>query len=181
MRLSNFIPAPALLIAALLGCAPASHAHPRRVVVVRPYTHVVVNRGHYWYHDGYYYRRHGSRYLLTAAPRGAVVTVVPAGAIRLRFGAVHYRYFGGVYYQSTPRGYVVVERPATIYLEREVETTAPDTVFVEPTYRIVNVRNTNGSEIPVRLEQEGAKWKGPKGELYDDFPSDDQLRQAYGF
>ena len=36
---------------------------------------------------------------------------VPKAAIRLRFGAIRYRYRRGVYYEGVPGGYRVVERP----------------------------------------------------------------------
>ena len=166
------------LAVALAGMAPGP-AHADRYKAGHRYTRVVVGPGHYWYRDGVYYRHHHGRYLYVPPPRGAVIAVVPAAAIHLRFGGAQYRYFGGVYYHHTPRGFVVVERPATVYLDRVPD--APDTVFVEPTTRLVNVRNTNGSETPVRLEQVGEKWQGPKGEYYDAFPTDDQLRSAYGF
>jgi hypothetical protein len=168
-----------LALAALLACLPASPAHADRHHVGHRYTKVVVGPGHYWYRNGVYYKRHHGRYLYVAPPRGALIATVPSAAVRLRFGGTRYRYFGGAYYHHTPRGFVVVERPATVYLDRVA--TAPDTVFVEPVYRLVNVRNTNGSTTPVRLEQAGEKWQGPKGEFYDAFPTDDQLRSAYGF
>lgn len=177
--LKAILSSPSLALVALLAVLTAGPTHADRHGGGHRYTKVVVGHGHYWYRDGVYYRHHHGRYLYVAPPRGALITVVPASAVRLRFGTVRYRYFGGAYYRHTPRGYVLVERPATVYLDRVPD--APDTVFVEPVYRQVNVRNTNGSETPVRLEQAGEKWLGPKGEFYDAFPTDDQLRAAYGF
>jgi len=168
-----------LALAALLALIPARPAHADRHHVGHRYAKVVVGPGHYWVRDGVYYRRHHGHYLYVAPPRGAAITVVPAGAMRLRFGTARYRYYGGTYYRHTPAGFIVVERPATVYLDRVPD--APDTVFVEPAGRQVDVRNTNGSVTPVRLEQVGEKWQGPKGEYYDAFPTEDQLRSAYGF
>jgi hypothetical protein len=52
---------------------------------------------------------------------------------------------------------------------------------VEPNTKTVMVLNSNGSKTPVQLEEIDGKWKGPKGEYYDEFPTDEQLRMAYGF
>jgi hypothetical protein len=46
---------------------------------------------------------------------------------------------------------------------------------------VVNVTNTDGSTTPVRLVQQGDVWVGPRGERYDMFPTEEQLRQRYGF
>ena len=41
------------------------------------------------------------------------------------------------------------------------------------------IQNPNGSQTPVVLERYGGQWKGPKGELYNGFPTEDQLRPYY--
>ena len=46
---------------------------------------------------------------------------------------------------------------------------------------VVNVRNSNGSTTPVVLHNAGGRWQGPRGEYYDNLPSEEQLRRAYGF
>lgn len=45
----------------------------------------------------------------------------------------------------------------------------------------VNVTNSNGSITPVTLERSGNQWRGPRGELYNSVPSEQQLRSVYGF
>ena len=47
--------------------------------------------------------------------------------------------------------------------------------------QVVNVRNSNGSYTPVVLTRVGAQWEGPRGELYPNLPSEEQLRRSYGF
>jgi outer membrane lipoprotein SlyB len=47
--------------------------------------------------------------------------------------------------------------------------------------RIVNVRNSNGSIVQVRLRRCGAGWLGTRGEYYPTLPSSKQLRPVYGF
>ena len=48
--------------------------------------------------------------------------------------------------------------------------------------QVINVRNSNGSYTPVRLQRvSGETWQGPRGEVYNGLPSERQLRQLYGF
>ena len=47
--------------------------------------------------------------------------------------------------------------------------------------RIVNVTNSNGSIIQVRLRRKGVGWIGTRGEYYPTLPTEDQLRPVYGF
>ena len=45
---------------------------------------------------------------------------------------------------------------------------------------IVQVRNRNGSTTPVMLRQTGPNtWQGPRGETYNGFPTQEQLRKVY--
>ena len=46
---------------------------------------------------------------------------------------------------------------------------------------IVWITNSNGSQVPVRLAKNGPAYIGPRGELYNQLPSQDQLRPVYGF
>ena len=45
----------------------------------------------------------------------------------------------------------------------------------------VNVTNSNGSFIPVRIRRFGNVWVGPRGEQYLSYPTVEQLRPVYGF
>ena len=47
--------------------------------------------------------------------------------------------------------------------------------------QIVNVTNTNGSVIQVKLQRQGVGWVGTRGEYYSKLPTGDQLRPVYGF
>ena len=47
--------------------------------------------------------------------------------------------------------------------------------------RIVNVTNSNGSVIQVKLRRQGVGWIGTRGEYYPTLPTGDQLRPIYGF
>ncbi len=43
------------------------------------------------------------------------------------------------------------------------------------------ITNSNGSKTSVVLRKEGNYWYGPKGERYDTKPTEEQLRNVYGF
>jgi hypothetical protein len=47
--------------------------------------------------------------------------------------------------------------------------------------QIVNVTNSNGSIIQVKLQRQGVGWVGTRGEYYPNLPTEDQLRPVYGF
>ena len=46
---------------------------------------------------------------------------------------------------------------------------------------MVNVTNSNGSVIQVPLKKQGVGYVGPRGEYYDNLPTEDQLKPIYGF
>lgn len=44
------------------------------------------------------------------------------------------------------------------------------------------IHNSNGSRTPVTLRRgQGGTWVGPKGEVYTEMPSKQQLKSVYGF
>ena len=45
----------------------------------------------------------------------------------------------------------------------------------------IYITNSNGSKIPVIVRKSGMGWMGPRGEYYDQLPTEDQLRPVYGF
>ena len=45
---------------------------------------------------------------------------------------------------------------------------------------VIQIRNDNGSKIPVVLKKKGGAYIGPKGEQYDRLPTEEQLKPIYG-
>ncbi len=43
------------------------------------------------------------------------------------------------------------------------------------------VTNSNGSKISVKLSKSGPNYVGPKNEIYDHLPTEEELRPVYGF
>lgn len=56
-----------------------------------------------------------------------------------------------------------------------------ETIRTEANTETIWITNTNGSQIPVRLVKDGPAFVGPRGERYPTRPTEDQLRQVYGF
>ncbi len=50
---------------------------------------------------------------------------------------------------------------------------APDTV-------VINVPNNDGTTTSVTLKRSGNVWVGPKGEIYKNIPTSEELRPIYG-
>ena len=46
---------------------------------------------------------------------------------------------------------------------------------------VINIRNSNGSYSTVTLKRTPSGWVGPRGEFYKQKPSEQQLKQIYGF
>jgi hypothetical protein len=55
-----------------------------------------------------------------------------------------------------------------------------DAVSQQASTTVINVTNSNGSTTPVILHQSGNQWVGPRGEYYNNLPTEAQLKGVYG-
>ena len=55
-----------------------------------------------------------------------------------------------------------------------------DAIGQQANTTVVNVTNKNGSITPVVLRRVGNQWQGPRGELYNNLPTVEQLAPVYG-
>jgi len=46
---------------------------------------------------------------------------------------------------------------------------------------MINIHNSNGSIIQVKVTRSGTGWAGPRGEWYDHLPTEAELKPVYGF
>ena len=65
--------------------------------------------------------------------------------------------------------------------DKEKAAAERNTIRVEQNTVTVWVTNSNSSKVPVRLAKSGPGYIGPRGEIYNRFPTEDQLRMVYGF
>ncbi|HEX2958611.1 MAG TPA: DUF6515 family protein [Chitinispirillaceae bacterium] len=159
----------------------------------------------------FYHKDHGGKLIVATAPIGAVVVSLPRVFHTVTIGNASLFFSSGIYYKRCHSGYEVVERPhfyrppeharRVIVREREYFVhnniyyckEGPEYVVCEPPEQVVvqqnspsdvtiMVENSNGSRTPVTLNPIGGnQWKGPRGEIYNGIPDNQQLANAYGF
>jgi Family of unknown function (DUF6515) len=146
----------------------------------------------YYYSEGIYYQRMSDRYVVVAAPVGAVVTTLPQGYQPVIIDGVPYYIINGVTYMYTPYGYQVVPQPNTIVMQNNSPAPAPINVVVpnsppspsvtpnnvDDSYT-VNIPNSKGGYNLVTLKRSGNGFIGPQGEFYTEFPRIEQLKLMY--
>ncbi|WPJ97052.1 DUF6515 family protein [Coraliomargarita algicola] len=66
------------------------------------------------YRSGVFYKHTKHGYVVTKAPRGAVVHSLPPGHSRRVINGYTYYCHGDVYYRKAPNGYIVVEAPVVV-------------------------------------------------------------------
>jgi len=141
------------------------------VVVGLPmgYREIHYRNSPYFHFDGVFYQRHTNGYVVVQAPR---VRYIPFGARRVVVDDEVYFVHNDTWYCHRNGEYELCGEPVSLQ---------PDVVNTVPTTTIM-IENSNGSRTPVELEPAGPhQWKGPQGEYYDGLPTEDQLRDAYGF
>jgi hypothetical protein len=84
-------------------------------------------------------------------------------------------------------GYVRVGPPVVVVRPPVVVPPAPP-VVIEPAPPVLQsstvtvwILNSNGSRTSVQLTRQGSGYLGPRGEYYDQMPTNEQLRVVYGF
>ncbi len=147
-------------------------------------------------HRGYATRGFYGRPYFVSPHLGLFVPFLPLDAVALYAGALGFYYADGYYYQAVSDGYEVVPPPDTVYVQDGStvvnENVAADTEITDAApapapapepikTKTVAVHNSNGSHTPVLLQYLNGHWTGPRGEEYDAFPTNKQLRAAYGF
>ena len=133
---------------------PEGHRTPGKVVERLPsgYRDVWVGRNRYFHHDGVFYRRGPSGFIVVEPPFGALVFSLPLGAAALLIGGITYYLCEGIYYRSVPGGFEVVEPPDKPVV-KEVSPVVPSKESVGETVTVtvplLNVRSGPGSNFPV--------------------------------
>jgi len=85
----------------------------------------------------------------------------------------------GEYYATFP----TEDQLLALYgIQTDAEPSATGAAAVVEAPKTIWVTNSNGSKTPVELKPAGGgQWMGPKGEVYEELPTEDQLRETYGF
>jgi hypothetical protein len=110
---------------------PAGYVEPKAPIVSRIVQYRNVN---YHYHNGVWYRPHGTRFIVVLPPVGVIVPVLPPFYTTVWVGTVPYYYAGGVYYTWQPehRSYVVAEAPPEAQVREALNGGVSDSIFIYP-------------------------------------------------
>ena len=127
---------------------------PRKTVKRLPkgYRDVWIGRNRYFQHNGIFYRRGPSGFMVVDPPIGVVVLSLPLGAVSLLIGGITFYLCGGIYYRNIPGGFQVVKCPEKPVV-KEIYPVVPshqnvgETVSV--TVPLLNVRSGPGKNFPV--------------------------------
>jgi hypothetical protein len=131
----------------------------------------------YFYHEGIFYKKALSGYLVVSAPIGAFILSLPIGYKTVIVNETPYYVYNDTYYVKEGKRFVVIDeipsKTAVVSVpKKEVET--PKNSFV------VNIPNSNGSYTPVTIKKSAEGFVGPQGEYYTKFPNVEQLKVMYG-
>ena len=66
------------------------------------------------YNNGVYYKHTKHGYVVTKAPRGAIIHSLPPGHKRIVHNGYVYYTYNNVYYRQAPNGYIVAEPPVVV-------------------------------------------------------------------
>ncbi|WP_051445364.1 DUF6515 family protein [Desulfocurvus vexinensis] len=128
----------------------------------------------YAFVDGLFYLPGSGGFAVVTPPVGLVIPVLPPGCTVVMVGPRTYYRAQGVYYVRAAEGYAVVQPPA------QAAPAPAQQAPALPSSVTVVLENANGSRTPVTLTRTADGWLGPKGELYDAIPTQEQLRPYYG-
>jgi hypothetical protein len=115
---------------------------------------------------------------IVAPHAGIGVWIGPSTPERHVYRAAPYREYGPPwrhrFVRIGPPPVVVVRPPVPVVME-------PAPPVVQDSTITVWITNSNGSKTSVQLTRHGGWYIGPRGEYYDQMPTNEQLRLAYGF
>lgn len=126
----------------------------------------------YSFVDGLFYLPGSGGFAIVTPPVGLVIPVLPPGCTVVMVGPRTYYHAQGVYYVRAAEGYAVAQLPTQAAPAQQATALPPNVTVV--------LENANGSRTPVTLTRTADGWQGPKGELYDAIPTQEQLRPYYG-
>lgn len=131
----------------------------------------------FYFHDGLFFTRIDERYMVVPAPQGAIIATLPPGFTTLHVNGAPLYFAAGVYYRPHAQGYMVIASPVDPPPQPLPPPPMPCTPVVDSVTMTVHL--AAGGTAPVVLKRHGRGWLGPKGEIYDRLPSEQQLAPYY--
>ena len=133
----------------------------------------------YHYHDGVFYHKERHHYRAIPAPVGARITHLPHGFRSFYVDGVPYYTYNDVYYQHTPKGYEVINKPYSKRAKRAKVANKHGNSELEDSITL-SIRNREGGYFSITVKPSGDGYIGPQGEYYDEFPKMEHLKMIYG-
>jgi len=136
-----------------------------------------------YFSKGLFYTRMDERYAVIPPPPGALVPSLPAGYTTITVGPDTFFIVEGIYYRQVPgmdKGYEVVPSPVDpIQMQPPPPPMPPPIPIFEPAEMVsILVHGADNTTSQVVLKRDGHRWIGPKGEVYDRLPTEQQLAMA---
>lgn len=174
---------------------PGGGAHPGRPMMARPpaiipasplrsveqlppqAVEVRMETPRFYFHEGLFFTRIDEHFVVVPAPPGAIIPNLPNGFTSLQVNGEPYYLAANVFYQPHAQGYAVAPSP----VEPAPKTLPPPPMPFAPVADSVTmtVHLAAGGTAQVVLKRHGLGWIGPKGEMYDRLPSEQQLAPYY--
>lgn len=128
---------------------------------------------------GLFYIKLGDRYQVIPPPPGATIAQLPKGATTLTVGTETFFSYEGVFYQKASEGntgYEVVPSPVSPMPMPPPPPFKPVMTAIEPPDMVtIQVHTSAEQTTSVVLKRNGRQWIGPKGEVYDRLPGEQEL------
>lgn len=154
--------------------------YDRIVVLPRESIRIEIGGIPYHYCRGIFYRPEPQGYVIVPAPIGVTVAAIPDDHQTVVVNGITYHYYDGAFYKGGPAGYTVVPVPVPVNTATDTPTSASLDKEIQETL-VVNVPNSNGSYMPVKLQMaKDGTYVGPQGEVYPTKPDISQLKAMYG-
>lgn len=150
-----------------------------------------------YYHPGYYHRHYrgygwGAPWPYWSA--GAYFSYLPDDYTTVYVDGSPYYYCNGYYFSPYSNGYVIVNEPvsaavvtsqdqeseATVQASSNEQAIAPQPKSVSNDTTTINIPNSKGGFIPVRLIKHKNGYLGSQGEFYTGHPTVAALKALYG-
>jgi len=139
---------------------------------------VTLQRPLLYFSKGLFYTRMDERYAVIPPPPGALVPSLPDGYTTITVGPETFFVLEGTFFRQIPdRGYEVVPSPVEpVHMPPPPPPMPPSMANFEPAEMVsILVHGTNNKTSQVVLRRDGHRWIGPKGEVFDRLPTEQQL------
>lgn len=149
------------------------------------------NNQNYYYQSGYFYSpADNNEAVIVNPPYGMHIQHIPVGCTKYEAHGKTFYIYNNISYIASPNGgYTIVETPPTapkMHEEQGYAKSDPaNNIYNEYKFKSaddlsVKIPNGDGTFTLVPMEKTEKGYKGPKGEIYENFPSIDDLKATYG-